>query len=78
MEAEAPSWKEERGLIISIYFQGVFGAFPGMSNTALKGLGEDGGEEEENYVEEEDSNGIEVFPASVGPLKVLGGNSSPI
>ncbi|MBW0492930.1 hypothetical protein O181_032645 [Austropuccinia psidii MF-1] len=51
MEGEAPSRKEGRGPRRSSSFSGVVGGFPGTSRTILKGPGEDGEEEEENYVE---------------------------
>ncbi|MBW0499236.1 hypothetical protein O181_038951 [Austropuccinia psidii MF-1] len=43
----------------------------GRKRTNLKGPGEDG-EEEENYVEEEESDGTEGVPAPVGASQVTG------
>ncbi|MBW0511635.1 hypothetical protein O181_051350 [Austropuccinia psidii MF-1] len=40
MEGEEPSRKEERGPRRSSSFSGVVGAFPGISRTTLKVLGE--------------------------------------
>ncbi|MBW0500238.1 hypothetical protein O181_039953 [Austropuccinia psidii MF-1] len=48
-------------------------SFPGISRTTLKGPGEDGEEEEENYVEEEGSDGTEGVPAPVGASQGTGG-----
>ncbi|MBW0480401.1 hypothetical protein O181_020116 [Austropuccinia psidii MF-1] len=56
----------------SISFSGVFGGFPGISRTTLKGPGEDGGKEEENSVEEEESDGTEGVPAPVGESQGTG------
>ncbi|MBW0509125.1 hypothetical protein O181_048840 [Austropuccinia psidii MF-1] len=66
MGGVAPSRKEGRGPIRSSYFSGSVSTFPGMSKTALKGLGEDyeEEEEEENFVEEE-SDATQIFPAPV-------------
>ncbi|MBW0575093.1 hypothetical protein O181_114808 [Austropuccinia psidii MF-1] len=50
LEGEAPSRKEVRGPRRSNSFSGVFGRFPGISRTTFKGPGEDGEEEEENYI----------------------------
>ncbi|MBW0533340.1 hypothetical protein O181_073055 [Austropuccinia psidii MF-1] len=47
-------------------FSGVVGGFAGMSRTTFRGPGEDGGEEEENSVEEEESDGTEAAPAPEG------------
>ncbi|MBW0539863.1 hypothetical protein O181_079578 [Austropuccinia psidii MF-1] len=58
-------------------FLGVVGRFPGLSKTNLKGLDEDGEEEEENYVEEDRSDGTEVFPALVGASQGTGGPTLP-
>ncbi|MBW0480019.1 hypothetical protein O181_019734 [Austropuccinia psidii MF-1] len=44
-----------------------------LSRTTLKGTGEDGKEEEENYVEEEESDGAEEIPAPVGASQGTGG-----
>ncbi|MBW0505134.1 hypothetical protein O181_044849 [Austropuccinia psidii MF-1] len=60
-EGEAPSRKEGRVPRRSNSFSGVVGSSPGMSRTKFRGPGEDGEEEEENYVEEEESS-----PAPVG------------
>ncbi|MBW0547012.1 hypothetical protein O181_086727 [Austropuccinia psidii MF-1] len=65
LEGAAPSMKEVRGPRRSSPFSGVVGGFPGILRTAFKGPGEDGEEEEENFVEEEDSNGTEGVPAPV-------------
>ncbi|MBW0462761.1 hypothetical protein O181_002476 [Austropuccinia psidii MF-1] len=43
------------------------------SRTIFRGPGEDGEEEEENYVEEEESNGTEGVPAPVGASQGTGG-----
>ncbi|MBW0485898.1 hypothetical protein O181_025613 [Austropuccinia psidii MF-1] len=50
------------------------GAEPSIykGRTTLKGLGEDGEEEEENSVEEEESYGTEVVPAPVGESEGTG------
>ncbi|MBW0486635.1 hypothetical protein O181_026350 [Austropuccinia psidii MF-1] len=45
----------------------------GLSRTTLKGPGEDGEEEEENYVEEEGSDGTEDIPAPMGASQGTGG-----
>ncbi|MBW0548222.1 hypothetical protein O181_087937 [Austropuccinia psidii MF-1] len=63
MEREAQSRKEGRGPRRSSSFSGVFGGFPGLSMTNLKGPVEDGEEEGENSVEEEESDGTEGVPA---------------
>ncbi|MBW0566431.1 hypothetical protein O181_106146 [Austropuccinia psidii MF-1] len=73
MEGEAPSRKEGRGPRRSSSFSGVVGVFPGTSRINLKGLGEDGEEEEENSVEEEESDGTEGAPALVGVPQGTGG-----
>ncbi|MBW0525771.1 hypothetical protein O181_065486 [Austropuccinia psidii MF-1] len=65
-EGEVSSRKEGRVPRRSSSFSGVFGGFPGMSRTTFRDPGEDGEEEEENSVEEEDSDGTEAVPASVG------------
>ncbi|MBW0530104.1 hypothetical protein O181_069819 [Austropuccinia psidii MF-1] len=59
MEGAAPSRKEGRRL----------------PRTTLKGLGEDGAEEEENSVEEEDSDGTEGVPAPVWESQGTGGQT---
>ncbi|MBW0582284.1 hypothetical protein O181_121999 [Austropuccinia psidii MF-1] len=43
-----------------------------MSKLLSQGLGEDGKEEEDNSVEEEESEGIEVFPSPVGKSEGTG------
>ncbi|MBW0516818.1 hypothetical protein O181_056533 [Austropuccinia psidii MF-1] len=58
MEVEAPSRKEGRGSISSNSFSKVVGAFPVISRTTLKVLGENDEEEEDNSVEEYEYNGI--------------------
>ncbi|MBW0573059.1 hypothetical protein O181_112774 [Austropuccinia psidii MF-1] len=64
-EGAALSRKEGRVPRRSNYFSGVVVSFPGMSRTTFRGPGEDGEEEEENYVEEEESDGTEAAPAPV-------------
>ncbi|MBW0491139.1 hypothetical protein O181_030854 [Austropuccinia psidii MF-1] len=54
------------------FFSGVVGGFPGLSRTTVKGLGKDG-EEEENFLEEEESDGTEGVPAPVGASQGTGG-----
>ncbi|MBW0490359.1 hypothetical protein O181_030074 [Austropuccinia psidii MF-1] len=68
-----PIWKEGRVPRRSNYFSGVVGGFPGLSRTTFKGPGEDGGEEEENSVEEEGSDGTEGVPAPMGEFQGTGG-----
>ncbi|MBW0514218.1 hypothetical protein O181_053933 [Austropuccinia psidii MF-1] len=75
MEGAAPSRKEGRGPRISSLFSGVVGRFPGASRTIFKGPGEDGKEEEENYVEEEESDSTEGAPAPVGVPQGTGGSA---
>ncbi|MBW0503190.1 hypothetical protein O181_042905 [Austropuccinia psidii MF-1] len=70
---EDPIWKEGRGSRRSNSFSGVVGGFPGLSRTSFKGPGEDCEEEEENYVEEEESDGTEGVPAPVGASQGTGG-----
>ncbi|MBW0469357.1 hypothetical protein O181_009072 [Austropuccinia psidii MF-1] len=43
-----------------------------ISKTTFKGLREDGQEEDENSVEQQESNGTEVFPAPVGAYQGTG------
>ncbi|MBW0582652.1 hypothetical protein O181_122367, partial [Austropuccinia psidii MF-1] len=64
-----PIWKEGRGPIRSSLFSGVAGAFPGISTTLPRGLGE-GNSEEEDSMEEEESDSIEPAPATVGAFQV--------
>ncbi|MBW0478880.1 hypothetical protein O181_018595 [Austropuccinia psidii MF-1] len=71
-EGEAPSRKEGREPIRSTSLSGVVGRFAGVSRTTFKGPGEDG-EEEENSVEEEGSDGTEDVPAPVGAFQGTGG-----
>ncbi|MBW0509416.1 hypothetical protein O181_049131 [Austropuccinia psidii MF-1] len=66
MEGEAPSIHPGRGPRRSRDFSGVFGTFPGILKNYVKGLGEYGEEEEENYVEGEYSDGTALVPAPVG------------
>ncbi|MBW0588427.1 hypothetical protein O181_128142 [Austropuccinia psidii MF-1] len=73
MEGAAPSRKEGSGPRRSSSFSGVVGRFPGTSRTTFKGPGEDGEEEEENYVEEEESDGTEGAPDPVGVPQGTGG-----
>ncbi|MBW0567305.1 hypothetical protein O181_107020 [Austropuccinia psidii MF-1] len=73
MEGATPSIQEGRGPRRSNSLLGVVGGFPGLSRTTLKGPGEDGGEEEENYVEEEEYDGTEGVPAPVGASQGTGG-----
>ncbi|MBW0581262.1 hypothetical protein O181_120977 [Austropuccinia psidii MF-1] len=47
-------------------FLGVVDEFPGTSRTIFRGPGEDGEEEEENFVKVEESDGTEGVPAPVG------------
>ncbi|MBW0518285.1 hypothetical protein O181_058000 [Austropuccinia psidii MF-1] len=70
LEGAAPSRKEGRGPRRSNSFSGVVGRFPGLSRTTFKGPGE---EEEENYVEEEESDGTEGVPAPLGESQGTGG-----
>ncbi|MBW0537229.1 hypothetical protein O181_076944 [Austropuccinia psidii MF-1] len=69
LEGAASSRKEGRGPRRSNSFSGVVGEFPGTSRTIFRGPGEDG-EEEENSVEEEGSDGTEGAPAPVGESQV--------
>ncbi|MBW0483320.1 hypothetical protein O181_023035 [Austropuccinia psidii MF-1] len=73
MEGEAPSRKEGRDTRRSNSFSGVVSRFPGLSRTTFKGPGQDCGEEEENSVEEEESDGTEGVPAPVGASQGTGG-----
>ncbi|MBW0497906.1 hypothetical protein O181_037621 [Austropuccinia psidii MF-1] len=66
IEGAAPSRMEGRGPRRSSSFSGVVGRFPGLSRTSLKVPCEDDKEEEENFVEEEESDGTEGAPAPVG------------
>ncbi|MBW0561609.1 hypothetical protein O181_101324 [Austropuccinia psidii MF-1] len=66
-EEAAPSRKERRVPRRSNSFSGVVGGFPDMSRTTFRGPGEDGEQEEENYVEEEESDGTEASPAPTQP-----------
>ncbi|MBW0580177.1 hypothetical protein O181_119892 [Austropuccinia psidii MF-1] len=72
MKGAAPSRKEGRGPRRSSPFSGVVGGFPGTSRTIFKGPGEDGEEEDENSVEEEESDGTEGAPATVGVPQCTG------
>ncbi|MBW0550596.1 hypothetical protein O181_090311 [Austropuccinia psidii MF-1] len=74
MEGAAPSRKEGRGPRRSNSLSGVVDRFPGPSRTPFKGAGEDGKEEEEHFVEEEESDGTEGVPAPVGAFQ---GTSGP-
>ncbi|MBW0569424.1 hypothetical protein O181_109139, partial [Austropuccinia psidii MF-1] len=62
----APYIREGRGPRRCNSFSEVSGSFQGLSRTIFKGPGEDGGEEQENSVEEEESYGTEGVPAPVG------------
>ncbi|MBW0526970.1 hypothetical protein O181_066685 [Austropuccinia psidii MF-1] len=73
LEGAEPSIQEGRGPRRSRSFSGVFGGFSGLSKTTFKGPGEDGEEEEENYVEVEVSDGTEGVPAPVGTSQSTGG-----
>ncbi|MBW0497342.1 hypothetical protein O181_037057 [Austropuccinia psidii MF-1] len=73
VEGAAPFSKEGIVPRRSNFFSGVVGSFPGISRTSLKGPGEDGEEEEENFVEEEESDGTEGVPAPVGASQGTGG-----
>ncbi|MBW0551810.1 hypothetical protein O181_091525, partial [Austropuccinia psidii MF-1] len=66
LEGEAPSRKEGGGPRRASSFSGVVGGFPGTSRTIFRGPGQDGEEEEENYVEEEESDGTEGVASLVG------------
>ncbi|MBW0466155.1 hypothetical protein O181_005870 [Austropuccinia psidii MF-1] len=46
-----------------------------ISKTSFKGIGEDGEEKEENYVEEEELEGAQVLPEPVGKSKTTGGQT---
>ncbi|MBW0519739.1 hypothetical protein O181_059454 [Austropuccinia psidii MF-1] len=46
-----------------------------ISNTSFKGIGEDGEEKEEDYLEEEELEGTQVLPAPVGKPKSTGGKT---
>ncbi|MBW0566552.1 hypothetical protein O181_106267 [Austropuccinia psidii MF-1] len=59
--------QEGRGLRRSSSLSGVVGRFPGSSRTNLRGPLEDGEEEEETFVEEEESDGTEGVPAPSEP-----------
>ncbi|MBW0545358.1 hypothetical protein O181_085073 [Austropuccinia psidii MF-1] len=72
VERAAPSRKEERVQRRAISFSGVVGSFLCLSRTTFKGPGEDG-EEEENSVEEEGSDGTEGVPAPLGASQGTGG-----
>ncbi|MBW0498813.1 hypothetical protein O181_038528 [Austropuccinia psidii MF-1] len=73
VEGAALSRKEGRVPKRSSSFSGVVGGFPGISRTTIKGPGEDGEEEEENFVEEEESDGTEDVPAPVRESQGTGG-----
>ncbi|MBW0464401.1 hypothetical protein O181_004116 [Austropuccinia psidii MF-1] len=74
MEGEELSRKEEGGPRRSIYFSGAVVTFPGMLNTSFKGLGEDFEEDEDSFVEVEESEYTEVFPA---PMEASEDNGVP-
>ncbi|MBW0495038.1 hypothetical protein O181_034753 [Austropuccinia psidii MF-1] len=61
LEGEALSRKEGKRPIRQSSFSGVVGGFPGTSRAILRGPGEDG--------EEEESDGTEGVPATVGACK---------
>ncbi|MBW0477967.1 hypothetical protein O181_017682 [Austropuccinia psidii MF-1] len=65
--------KEERVRRRSSSFSGVVGRFPGTSRTVFKGPGEDGEEEEENFVEEEECDDTEGVPAPSEASQGTGG-----
>ncbi|MBW0543918.1 hypothetical protein O181_083633 [Austropuccinia psidii MF-1] len=73
LEVEAPSRKEGKGPRRSSSFSGVVGHFSRVSRTTFKGTGEDGGDEEENSVEEEKSDGTKGFPVPLGASQGTGG-----
>ncbi|MBW0578827.1 hypothetical protein O181_118542 [Austropuccinia psidii MF-1] len=74
MEEEAPSRKEGRkGPRQSSSFSGVVGHFLGISRIALRGPGEYDTEEEEKYVEEEESDSFVPSPAPLGESQGTGG-----
>ncbi|MBW0550152.1 hypothetical protein O181_089867, partial [Austropuccinia psidii MF-1] len=72
LEGESPSRKEGRGPRRSSSFSGVACRFSGLSRTSFKGPGEDSEEEEDNFVEVEESDGTEGFPATVGASQGIG------
>ncbi|MBW0561419.1 hypothetical protein O181_101134, partial [Austropuccinia psidii MF-1] len=65
--------QEGRGPRRENSFSGVVGRFPGLSRTTFKGPVEDGEEEEENFVEEEESDGTQGVPAPLGASQGTGG-----
>ncbi|MBW0540723.1 hypothetical protein O181_080438 [Austropuccinia psidii MF-1] len=73
LEGAEPSRKDGRVPRRLRSFSGVVGVFPVLSRTTLKGPGEDGEEEGENYVEEEGSDHTEGVPAPVGASQGTGG-----
>ncbi|MBW0484079.1 hypothetical protein O181_023794 [Austropuccinia psidii MF-1] len=75
LEGAAPSRKEGRGPRRSSFFSRVVDGFSGLSRTTFKVPGEYDEEEEENYVEEEESNGTEGVPAPVGASQGTGGST---
>ncbi|MBW0551644.1 hypothetical protein O181_091359 [Austropuccinia psidii MF-1] len=75
MEGALPSRKEGRGPRRSISLSGVVGGFTEFSRTSLKVQGEDDDKEEENFVEEEESDGTEGFPAPMGASQSTGGQT---
>ncbi|MBW0589936.1 hypothetical protein O181_129651 [Austropuccinia psidii MF-1] len=74
VEGAEPSRKGGRVPTRSSSFSGVVSLFPGLSRTTLKGPGEDG-EEEENSVEAEESDGTEGVPAPVRASQGTGGQT---
>ncbi|MBW0482906.1 hypothetical protein O181_022621 [Austropuccinia psidii MF-1] len=65
--------KEARGTRRYSSFLGVVGSFPSISRTTFKGPDEDGEEEENNFVEDEDSDGTEGVTAPVEASQGTGG-----
>ncbi|MBW0552436.1 hypothetical protein O181_092151 [Austropuccinia psidii MF-1] len=75
MEGAAPSRKEGRGPRSSSSFSGVVNGFPGTSRTIFNSPVEEFGEEEENSVDKEESNGTEGVTAPVGASQGTGGRT---
>ncbi|MBW0559071.1 hypothetical protein O181_098786 [Austropuccinia psidii MF-1] len=67
MQSGEPFRKKGRGNRRSRSFVGAVGTFCGISKTPFKGLGVDGEEAQENFVEEEESEGTEATPAPYDP-----------
>ncbi|MBW0515395.1 hypothetical protein O181_055110 [Austropuccinia psidii MF-1] len=69
MESGEPFRKKGRGNRRSRSFVGAVGTFCGISKTPSKGVGVDGEEEQESFLEEEESEGTEAAPAPVGAFE---------